>query len=241
MSLKIYVINLKESLDRREEVSEKLSNVNFDFFTVERLNDKKNHVVYKLYNPNKTLKNKGYILTTSELGCWASHIDLWKKCVEENTPYLILEDNIELFGDLPSQLGNIEKLVTKYGLLKLGNIFEREFVEIEPIDEQYCLISNLKGACGTSAYAITPKTASVYLQKIDGFFEPIDDFMDNEWKTDQTVYSYFPQLVSRSQTTSTIGQRKAKGNLSLINKLQIEGYRLFKKWKQKQYNKKYKL
>ncbi|TOK94512.1 glycosyl transferase, partial [Vibrio parahaemolyticus] len=79
---------------------------------------------------------------------------------------------------------------------------------------KYKLIANLKGACGTSAYAITPTTAERYLKQIDGFFEPVDDFMDNEWRTNQTIYSYFPPLVSRSNTASTIGKRKVKSNIS---------------------------
>ncbi|HAS6173805.1 TPA: glycosyl transferase [Vibrio vulnificus] len=237
----IYVINLKESITRREDIKNKLSGISFEFFHAEALSDKPNHEIYKLYDSRKTLKYKGYNLTTPELGCWASHFSLWKKCVKDNSPILILEDNIEIFGNLSKQIENIEKLVNKYGLIKLGNIFERNFVDIDRIDDQYRLISNLRGACGTSAYAISPQAANNYLNKINNFFEPIDDFMDNEWRTGQTVYSYYPQLVSRSQTVSTIGQRKVKGNLSLVNKLQIEGYRLFKKWKQKQYNKKNKL
>ncbi len=153
---------------------------------------------------------------------------------------LILEDNIELHGDLHAQLSNIKSLVKQYGLIKLGNIFERQHVKIQSIDSTYTLISNLKGACGTSAYAIAPDVAAQYLAKINGFFEPVDDFMDNEWRTEQTLYSYHPQLVSRSQASSVIGQRKVKGKLSLINKIQVEGYRLFKQLRQKQYNKKHK-
>ncbi|TOO18973.1 glycosyl transferase, partial [Vibrio parahaemolyticus] len=53
----------------------------------------------------------------------------------------------------------------------------------------------------------------------------------------QTVYSYKPQLVSRSNTSSTIGQRKVKSNNGLLNKINIELYRLFKQLNQVIYNK----
>lgn len=238
--MKIYVINLKESVERREQVRKKLDSVNFEFFDAESIKKDPHHFIYSLYDERKTLKYKGYKLTTPELGCWASHISLWRKCVEDNTPLLILEDNIELFDDLNKQLDNIKKLTDKYGLVKLGNIFERKHVVITVIDTTYSLISNLKGACGTSAYAITPTVAANYLSKTDGFFEPVDDFMDNEWRTKQTVYSYYPQLVSRSDTVSTIGQRKVKLKTDFLNKISIEGYRLFKQWNQKIYNKRYK-
>lgn len=235
--MKIYVINLKESVERREQVRKVLSSVDFEFFDAENIKKDPDHFIYTLYDEKKTRKYKGYTLTVPELGCWASHISLWKKCVSDHTPFLILEDNIELFGELVEQLKNIENLTKKYGLVKLGNIFERKHIEIVKIDEKYRLVSNLKGACGTSAYAITPKVAAAYLSQINGFFEPVDDFMDNEWRTRQTVYSYKPQLVSRSNTTSTIGQRKVKSNNGLLNKINIELYRLFKQLNQVIYNK----
>ena len=235
--MKIYVINLKESVERREQVSKVLDCINFDFFDAENVKQDPDHFIYELYDQSKTQRYKGYTLTTPELGCWASHISLWRKCVSYNTNFLILEDNIELLGNLKEQLENIDRLTTQYGLVKLGNIFERKHVDIIKIDDNYRLVSYLKGACGTSAYAITPKVAATYLSQIHGFFEPVDDFMDNEWRTKQSIYSYKPQLISRSNTTSTIGQRKVKSNNGLLNKINIELYRLLKQWNQATYNK----
>ncbi len=236
ITMKTYVINLKESVERREHMTQVLSSINFEFFEAENIKKDPNHFIYTLYDAQKTRKYKGYQLTVPELGCWASHIALWRHCVKIQEPILILEDNIELLAHLHEQLENIEKLTEQYGLVKLGNIFERKHVDIAKIDGKYKLIANLKGACGTSAYAITPTTAERYLKQIDGFFEPVDDFMDNEWRTNQTIYSYFPPLVSRSNTASTIGKRKVKSNISWINKIYIEWYRVFKQWKQKEYN-----
>ncbi|MCF1458717.1 MAG: glycosyltransferase family 25 protein [Shewanella sp.] len=163
---------------------------------------------------------------------------LWEQCVAAKEVFLVLEDNLALFGELAPQLDNIERLTKQYGVVKLGNVFERNFSEIEVIDDQYKLVSHLKGACGTSAYAITPQAAQNYLNQVNGFFEPVDDFMDNEWRTGQTLYSYHPKLVSRSATKSVIGQRKNKAKLGTINKLTVEYYRLLKQFKQAQYNKK---
>ena len=238
--MKIFVISLKTSVERHIKVAEALKGVCFYFFDAENIKANPQHSIFSLYDGGKTKKYKGYELTTPELGCFASHISLWKQCVADGEVFLILEDNLALFGDLKSQLENIERLTTQYGVVKLGNIFERKFADIAAIDEQYRLISNLKGACGTSAYAITPQAAKNYLNQVDGFFEPVDDFMDNEWRTNQTLYSYHPKLVSRSTTASVIGQRKNKSKLGLFNTLSIELYRLFKQFKQVSYNKKYK-
>ena len=235
--MKSFVISLKSSVARHEKVLEALKGIPFAFFDAINLNEDPDHFVFSLYDQAKTKKYKGYQLTIAELSCFASHIALWKQCVADDEVFLILEDNFELFGDLENQLDNIEFLTKRYHVTKLGNIFEREYAEIESIDENYKLISNLKGACGTSAYAVTPYAAQNYLDKVVGFFEPVDDFMDNEWRTGQTLFSYHPKLVSRSNTCSVIGERKVKKKISIGNKLSVELYRLEKQGKQFFYNK----
>ncbi|HAS6349083.1 TPA: glycosyl transferase [Vibrio vulnificus] len=234
--MKIKVISLKNSIDRRKATVSALSNIPFSFFDAEYIKDNKNHFIYSLYDSKKGQKLKGYKLTIAELGCFASHISVWKECLESNENFLVLEDNFTVLGDLSAQLNNINSLTTKYGIIKLGNFFHREYKEITKIDDNYTLISNLKGACGTSAYAISPNVAERYLQVAPGFFEPVDDFMDTEWRTKKTIYSYEPWLVSRNSSESTIGVRKNKGNRNFTNSITPEIYRAYKQIRNKLYN-----
>lgn len=236
--MNIFVISLKESLERRTQINELLNSIGitFDFFDADNITKNPGHEIFKLYSKTKTEKYKGYQLTTAEIGCFASHISLWKKCVEINKPILILEDNIEIIGNINEQLQNISKLTNEYGLVKLGNIFDRRFIHITDIDDKHQLISNLKGACGTSGYAISPNAAKKYLNLTNGFFEPVDDFMDNEWRTKQTIFSYHPPLIRRSKITSTIGNRKLKLNKRFSTIITTELYRIYRQLRQKIYN-----
>lgn len=238
--MKVFVVSLKRSVDRRERIKKQLNDagIDFTFFDAESISPE--HWIYTKYNTNNAQRYKGYQLTTPELGCFASHISLWEECKTSNQTILILEDNIEIYGDIYRQLNTIDSLAQDYGVVKLGNIFKRKFKNIRHIDSNYQLISNLKGACGTSAYAISPKTARLYLNNIDDFFEPVDDFMDNEWRTKQTIYSYFPELISRSKIQSTIGKRKVKHSISFFNRVMVELYRIYKQIMQLLYNHKYK-
>ena len=234
--MKIFVINLKRSVDRREYVSNLLQGIDFEFFEGEDIADNPEHEIYSLYDASKTLKYKGYTLTTPELGCFASQINLWRHCVKINEPVLIFEDNIKLYGDLKAQLNNINSLVSQYGIVKLGNYFETKYTEVAVLDDTYSLVSCAESACGNSAYAITPEVANKYLSILQGFFEPVDDFIDNEWRTGQTLVSYYPNLVARSDTCSTIGIRKIKGKISCLNKVNVEVYRLYRQLRQSFYN-----
>ena len=49
--------------------------------------------MFQRYNENKRLNAKGYPLTLSQLGCYASHYSMWEKCVELDYPIIVLEDD----------------------------------------------------------------------------------------------------------------------------------------------------
>lgn len=234
--MKVFVISLKSSTERRKSIKNKLESIRFTFFDAVNLNDDPDNFIFSLYNPNKTKKYKGYFLESSEIGCFASHISLWKKCVELNEAILIMEDNIDIDKDFEEKIHLLEELGNKYGILKIHNTFDRRYKVFENIDLINKVVSNFKGGCGTLAYVITPKAAQKYLDSVQGFFEPVDDFIENEWRTKQTVYTLMPYLVSRANITSTIGKRKIKINGSIKDKFNAEAYRFYKKTRQFFYN-----
>lgn len=239
--MKIFVISLKSSDDRRRDVERKLANMDFEFFDADNLRANPEHFIYSLYDKEKTRKYKGYVLTIPELGCFASHISLWRRCVELDEVLLILEDNIDVSDDLPSYLQTIEELTKKYGILKLCNLFKSNYKVYEQIDDKYVVTSSLKKpGLGTQAYAISPRVAKAYLDIVPGFFEPVDNFIESEWRTKQTVYSLRPNLINRAQAVSTIGQRKIKESNSVFSKVLPELFRLFIRIRRAHYNWKYK-
>lgn len=234
--MQIFIISLRDSVSRRANVTKELHNVSFKFFDAVDLRSNDNHEILNLYNQNKTVFLKGYKLTKAELGCFASHYELWKKCIELDEPILIFEDNLHLQGNLGNQLANIYKLTNKFGLIKLTNTFTRKFITVDEIDTKYKLISNLKGGCGTGAYCISPSVAEKYIELCPSFFEPVDDFMENEWRTQSTIFSYYPNLVARSETASVIGSRKDKSERTLKQKIGSIVYRLYRQIRQTFYN-----
>lgn len=54
--MKIYVINLKESVERREQVRKVLSSVDFEFFDAENIKKDPDHFIYTLYDEKKNAK-----------------------------------------------------------------------------------------------------------------------------------------------------------------------------------------
>ncbi|NQZ33593.1 MAG: glycosyltransferase family 25 protein [Oceanospirillaceae bacterium] len=238
--MKTFVISLERSQDRRASVQALLERekVKFWFFNAIDIKTDDCNIALK-YNAIKTLRVKGYRLTNAELGCFASHICLWEKCVELNEPIFILEDNIQLNDSLHRYIEYGEKNIEMLGVLKFGAIFDFKFLAIDKVLANRSLVKYNKGACGTSSYMITPLAAKNYLLKSEFFFEPVDNFMDKEWFTGQPLYTLNPSVISRNSSISTIGSRKDKSKQHFLGKLHAELYRINVRVRQLVFNMKF--
>jgi len=237
--MKIFVISLKSSVERRENVQKILDgeNLKFEFFCVEKISP--DSAIHANYNPEKTKKNKGYILTDSEIGCFASHRLLWEKSVELNEPIFILEDNIQVNTKLDVYLNFGIKNICKLEVLKYGAIFDQSYIQVSDVDDVVSVVKYSKGACGTSGYMIAPSAASKYLALSEEFFEPVDDFMDKEWNTSIPVYTLKPDVISRSRCDSVIGSRKDKRGMRWYEKIHPELYKLATRMHQNKFNREF--
>ena len=95
---KIFVINLERNADRREHVSKIMSENNIDFEFFKAVDGKSifpdNESRLKFIEENFLDCNK-WQPSVGQIGCWLSHVEIWKKIVSENiSSCLILEDDI---------------------------------------------------------------------------------------------------------------------------------------------------
>lgn len=232
--MKVYVINLKECVNRKTLVTEALNKhqIDYEFHSTERLSIGEINKIYPAKSSLKTMRYKGYKLTDSEVGCFNSHIQLWKKCLEANNPIVILEDNIKITSDNFKQIISlIESKIDKFGIIKLSNTFDRKALSKAAFTNEHNIVSYSKGGCGTLGYVITPRVAKIFLDNSKNFFEPVDDFMETEWRNNCVVYGIEPHIIGRAQISSTIGARKVKQR-NFRYKVIKEIYRLYKQTRQ---------
>ncbi|HDZ9284767.1 TPA: glycosyltransferase family 25 protein, partial [Vibrio cholerae] len=93
--MKIYVISLKNSLDRRASIEQQMTShgLKFEFFDAIDGRIDPPHPLFANYDYTKRLwLTSGKMPMRGELGCYASHYLLWQKCVELNAPIVVLED-----------------------------------------------------------------------------------------------------------------------------------------------------
>lgn len=112
--MKIFIINLPESTDRRLYMTKMLSSLNFTFDNtwVEAIkgNDLNAGEITQKFNMKKYDKNYFWSITPAALGCTLSHRKAIQEFINSNAKYsLILEDDIRFLEPLENFIEEIEK------------------------------------------------------------------------------------------------------------------------------------
>lgn len=106
--MKFFVINLKQDKNKLDNIIKQFSKYNISNFEIVNAIDgnKLTEEQVRLYSNNKISKKLCNALSLSEIGCSLSHLEVYKKILQENKRCLILEDDAEfdsrlkLFNDI---------------------------------------------------------------------------------------------------------------------------------------------
>lgn len=129
---------------------------------------------------DNTITYKDLTLTVEYgiVGCYLSHVMLWRKCIEENNPLLVLEDDALLPAD---HMKNIAEALSEYEsqpdsgdiLYLLGQLpYIKTGIHNYPDDTLTLAGKSLRRAypvydlAGTAAYAIRPVAAKKLLDRV---------------------------------------------------------------------------
>jgi glycosyl transferase, family 25 len=164
---KTYIINLKERIDRKKSMENKLLKNNIDNYTfIEAIKPNINDV----HNWNKNFCNIRKNLEKyriGSLGCMLSHIKIYKDAIEKNYDYILILEDDALFTEnfnLNNIITNIEKYKDdNFGIFYLGCTNYKKPIHLEK-NIYKCVYSNT-----THAYIISRKCINFILQKISNY------------------------------------------------------------------------
>ena len=203
--LQIYIINLEKSTDRKAYIQA------IHFFKAINGKENPNHPLFQRYNEKKRLNVKGYPLTLNQLGCYASHYSMWEKCVELDSPIIVLEDDakfkdnfldvldfinsekntFEFFWLQPDRLKNKRKLVADFG--------------------HFSVYQFSKGFIGATGYYLTPKAAKKFLAQSQEWYLTVDVTMDRFFENKVPPYAIVPFCLEADyEIESTIFEKQKK-------------------------------
>jgi GR25 family glycosyltransferase involved in LPS biosynthesis len=186
---KIYIISVKENLERRTHVENLLQKLQKLGFTVEIIDAyywKNINVLEKLNELHISFAYDG-TLSQSQIACFLSHRLVWEKVQKSyenglNEIPIILEDDMdlhdfELFSEMEKEMQKID-----YKLLYDGIIMWKHPDKI-PSDDKIQHISsniiNFYSQWGLCAYSIQPNLCTKMLS-INYITNPIDDYLYDE-------------------------------------------------------------
>lgn len=231
--MKIYVVNMARSTDRRERIGTLLSGMWLEFEFFSAIDGRVTEITG--YDNDRRLKEKGHGLTSGEMGCFASHRALWEKCVSLQDNILILEDDIDLSDDFLTFFKMADSLTTQYEYIRLGRGPLKRmpilgaYYSIDDGDKKnpYSLVKYLRGPSCCHGYTLSPVAAEKFLRHSETWWWPVDDYMDSEYRHHVCDYGIEPPLVLQTDLPSEIGyaEREHKGRRRLDVRLRKEAYR----------------
>lgn len=223
-----FVVNLERSFERRSRIMANLRSLDVDFEIFRAVDGALGeHRAFRQYDEADCIRYFGSPLLPAEVGCFASHYLLWQRCVGENRPIAIMEDDVELQPGFPEALRLAASQVDQYRFIRLAGLVERPYHVIRVFNGSRKLVRFLQGPQGCQCYCLSPDGAAALLAAAEQWVEPVDLFIDRFWVHGVASMALLPFEVLHSDmavATSTIGSRQQKR--TGINKLRREWYRM---------------
>lgn len=208
-NLMVRVVSLPND-NRREKFKKPLDGL-FDFAFFDAFNECPASLEYC---ETAALIHKGRPLSRQELGCYASHIELWKIFLKSKYEYvLILEDDVSFDWECLIHIFENKSILQLGGVLKLFNRFPASHAIIGCTDKRF-VTRIFNYSSGTQAYIMGRSTARRLLNYCYIPSRPIDDQIDREWDHGIYTYSIFPSPCYERAGQSRITSENAVYKLS---------------------------
>lgn len=204
--IQILVISLVRSLDRREKVQQEMKKISSPWEFLDAVDGSSLMQPPIEYKAKKVKRLQGYFLTPNEIGCYLSHKEAWKRCVKENIPTLVLEDDFILSPEFEGTLAALLNFPSTWSFVRFQGLYEVPFQPIEILDNIQ-LVKNIGDAVGATAYLLKPEVARTLIKASSDIYEPVDHFLEHHQKHGLDFLAVRPYPVDITRAKSTIDDR----------------------------------
>lgn len=228
--VKVVVLTLPNASDRQARIKKLLDDagIEFEFFWgVDGRKD--NDPCLDMYDEGKRLRKKGNPMTPGQLGCFASHYNIWLSCLADGKPYLVLEDDAVFDQEkMHSFLKCIPDLPPHVECLRLFENKTRNHKEYVVGDVGiFKILRYTKGPMSTMGYYLTPQAAKKFVAAAKPIFLSVDIYMDRYWSNNVACLGLAPAIVSHDYAfDSMIGYEKKAGDRRMLTRLLREVFTL---------------
>jgi glycosyl transferase, family 25 len=232
--MKIFIINLQASDDRRLFMKEQLNQLGLEHEFCEAVDGRKlTEKDFEVMCDMKKVKEWPDLFTPGMIGCTLSHYKVYKHMVERAVPYaLILEDDTKLSPDIAGVLSNVEDMLNS-GKLSLDEPVLLYYQNTKPVrfstDSQVRIGAkysvnypiNIWEPITTAAYIVTHQCAKRLIDLIYPVQFPSDSWgVFHREKVITGLRCVLPLPVESGYFKSDIGYELNKPLNNLIKKLE---------------------
>ena len=166
--MEIFVISLRSARARRTHVAAEMAaaGLRFRFFDAVEADSEpeRNFVATNLppYEINARLPP-----LPSEIACYASHLAVWRRCVELGAPVVVLEDDFRLLPGFARALRRLEVLTREFGFVRIQSLQRgrcRSIPKVERNDGELALHYLADVPLCMLAYSIDPAAAAALIE-----------------------------------------------------------------------------
>lgn len=213
--MRVFVISLEGHSQRRDRARAELdaAGVPFEFFDGLTADAAIERGTFERIDVDEFLINTGRRETPGEIGCFASHRELWKVAARLGEPIMIMEDDFALDAHFVDAVAYARDVIDSVGYLRLqrsSRARRRKIASRGPLD----LSIYTKPPHCMMCYCLSPRVARRFVEHTRIFDAPVDVFVKRYWDHGQPLYAITPYPVSASplhdQTTITGRSRQQK-------------------------------
>jgi glycosyl transferase family 25 len=203
MFAKTYLINLEKDVERRQAMDQRLSaaEIPYERFPALTANNLPNWLKPYLLDQ---LGNKPAELSDGEIGCYASHLSVMRKSVEEKATVLILEDDLQLPVNFKHLIELCLNLKTPWDMIRLSSGDKRPVIAIGDLTPEYKVVEYLRVPPNLGAYLVRPSGAEKFLSWPQSRWRPVDQDLRRPWENNVHTIGIFPRPVLPNQFPSSI-------------------------------------
>lgn len=231
--MRVYVINLRSRDDRRQSVVRQFESLQleYEFFPgVDGTNALKDH--FTGVSNWRFLLETGHFAAKNEIGCYASHLLLWKRCIDLNEPIVILEDDFQRLPAFEYVLQQAEEWIEDCGYIRLEPMEARwsKKRNLAPVpvcgDDSCRLLYQPMPSVLATCYAIAPGCARAFVANSARIVAPVDHVIRRHWVHRQPIFAIEPAAAAPDtvNNVSSIGGRHKTLVRHLISPVRL-GYR----------------
>lgn len=197
--MKIFVISLLTADKRRMRVEQQFGerSIPFEFFDACTGGQAICARLFDVLDVDNFVLNTGRHMTSAEVGCFASHRELWKHCIEIGESITILEDDFDLLPAFDGALRAAERVIGKAGYLRLQTDGGDSKTPVTRLGH-FTVSRYTKAPQCMMAYCISPGVARRFVDATRVCDAPVDVFMKKYWEHGNAIHALTPFAVAPS-------------------------------------------